>query len=747
MTTTTVPSGQFDHHSEQARDDLAGYYAAFRQGCPVGRSTAHEDGFVYLTRYADIFQVARNDALFSSTRAAAGDKGTAIVIPGGPVFENLQYPLELDPPDQAEYRRLLDLVLSPAEVDALRPMIRAHATRIVNEFIERGSADLVRELTNPLPTAVTLDWLGFPESDMALIGPPVHDLFTSEPGSERAIRAGEGLMYMERRILELIRERKAEPRDDAISRLVRERRADGSEFSEAELLSVIGIAIAGGVDTTTSLTGSVLVHLDDRLDMRQQLIDSPDLLADGTDEFLRMFGSVTSMARTVTTDAEISGCPVKAGERVLVPWFAANHDPEVFADPEEVLLNRDASRHLAFGTGVHRCPGAHLARAMFQEMMTQVLTRLPGYRVDRSGLVGYPSRGIHMGWDVIPATFTPGGRLDPSAVQDRGEAGARARAATSFDVVVDGVDGVADDVVKVSLRPVRGGELPRWEPGAHLEIRLPSGRLRQYSLCGSPADRASYDIAVLREQDGRGGSAELHQAVVPGLTLTARGPRNHFALTDADEYLLLAGGIGITPIIVMLRSVLAAGKQAHLIYGGRTRSSMAFRAEIERLPAAHWTLVPQDEDGIPDFRAAIARTDAGTAIYCCGPPAMITAVQAICDELGVRDRLHVERFTADASLDSRYSEAGNTPFEVELARSGKVLQVPAGRRLIEVVRDALPGIAFDCEKGFCGSCETRVIAGVPEHRDEVLTDQEKRSGASMMICVSRSRSERLVLDL
>jgi cytochrome P450 len=120
---------------------------------------------VYLTRYADVFHVTRNDALFSSTRAATGTTNTAIVIPGGPVFENFQLPMEQDPPDQAEYRRLLDLLLSPAEVDALRPMIREHATRIVNEFIERGSADLVREMTNPLPTAVTLDWLGFPAAD------------------------------------------------------------------------------------------------------------------------------------------------------------------------------------------------------------------------------------------------------------------------------------------------------------------------------------------------------------------------------------------------------------------------------------------------------------------------------------------------------------------------------------------------------------------------------------------------------
>jgi cytochrome P450/ferredoxin-NADP reductase len=746
MTTSPVRSyEEFDHHSPEARDDLAGYYAAFRGKCPVGRSSKHENGFVYLTRYADVFHVTRNDALFSSTRAATGTNNTAIVIPGGPVFENFQFPMEQDPPDQVEYRRLLDLVLSPAEIDALRPMIRGHATRIVNGFIEQGGADLVREFTNPLPTAVTLDWLGFPDEDWERIGPPVHDLFTSAPGSERQMKAVEGFIYMEKRIVELVRDRRVAPRDDAISRLTRERKADGSEFSDADLLSVIGIAIAGGVDTTTSFTGSVLVYLDEHPEMRQALINAPDLLVDGTDELLRMFGSVTTLARTAAVDTEVGGCPIRKGERILLPWFAANHDPSIFPEPEEVRLDRDASRHLSFGTGVHRCPGAHLARAMFQEMMTQVLTRLPEYTVQRDSLVGYPSRGIHMGWDVIPARFPPGPRLDASSVQSR--VGASNRIGDAFDVVVDAVETVADDVIVVTLCAAAGGGLPHWEPGAHLELRLPSGRLRQYSLCSDPADLGSYDIAVLRETDGRGGSAEMHEIATPGLTLTARGPRNHFPLIQAEDFLLLAGGIGITPIIAMLRSALAAGRRAHLIYGGRQSSSMAFRAELEQLPAAHRTLLPQDEQGIPDFRTAIQEAGVETAIYCCGPPAMIAAVQGICDDLGARKRLHLERFTADVNADAMYSVADNTPFEVELARTGTVLQVPADKRLIEVVRDSLPGITYDCEKGFCGSCETRVLAGVPEHRDLVLTEEEKDAGQTMMICVGRACSERLVLDL
>lgn len=736
---------KFDHHSAECRDDIVGYYAAFRESCPVGRSDAHENGFVYLTRYADVFQVARNDAAFSSTRAAGKLEGTAIVIPSGPFGGTMQYPLEMDPPDNVEYRRLLDLILAPAAVDELRPMIARHASRIVDDFIESGSADLVTALTNPLPSAVTLDWLGFPEEDWTRIGGPIHDVFTSEPGSERAARAYAGMAYLEQRIAELIVERRAQPKDDAISLLVQQRKADGSEFTDAELLSVIGIAVTGGVDTTTSLTGSVLVHLDQHPEMKQQLIDAPDLLIDGTDEFLRRYGSVTAMARTVTTDTEIGGCPVKAGERLLVPWFAANHDPAVFSDPEEVRLDRDASRHLTFGIGTHRCPGSHLARAMFQEMIHQVLTRLPDYRVDRDGVVGYASRGNHMGWDVIPATFTPGERVG-NRVSPFTAAGEHV--AGTFDVVLDEIEPVADDVLRVALRSPDGAALPAWAPGAHLEVRLPSGRLRQYSLCGSPTDRQRYEIAVLRETAGRGGSVEFHEVAAPGTRFTVRGPRNHFPLVDADDYLLLAGGIGVTPILAMAASLAARGRSARVVYGGRTRSSMAFADRLSTLAGVECELVPQDELGLPDLRRTIEQSAPGTAIYCCGPGAMISAVQDLCEELGRREDLHVERFAASDEMEARLaSTEGNEPFQVELARSGRVLDVPADKRLIEVVRDVLPGLNYDCEKGFCGSCETRVLSGEPEHRDEVLSEDERDSCRTMMICVSRSRSERIVLDL
>ncbi|WP_217238056.1 cytochrome P450 [Streptomyces sp. AC555_RSS877] len=727
----------FDHHSDEANADPVAYYARLRETCPVGRSAAY-GGFTYTTRYADVARIARDDATFSSARSDHGGQGVGIVIPKGPGLD--QYPIELDPPQSTEYRQLINPLLTPEAVGQLVPMIERHAARVVDGFVELGSCDFVRDLTNPLPAAVTLDWLGFPEEDWAKLAGPIHDIFAAPAGSERAARGAAGLAYMDQRIRELIAERRSAPRADAVSTLVAGRRGDGSEFTVDELVSVIGLLIAGGVDTTTSLTGSTLVHLARHPEQRQRLIDSPDLLDSATEEFLRAFAPSQSMARTVTGDVEVGGCPMHAGDRVLIPWVAANHDPAVFPDPEEVRLDRDASRHLSFGIGSHRCAGAHLARAMFRAMMTQVLTRLPDYRVIEEGLVPYPTRGNQSGWDAAPVIFTPGPRTTAAA-------GAVSALSTPTPLRVTAVRAAAQDVLAVELGLPDGSELPAWRPGAHVELRLPSGRLRQYSLCGDPADATTWRIGVLREPKGRGGSVELHELAGPGATFAVRGPRNHFPLVEAPSYLFVAGGIGVTPVLAMVRAAAGRGTPFTVVYGGRTRSTMAFADELAAVAGDRLTLLPQDEAGLPDLPRLLGGLDTDTAVYACGPAPMLAAVERECARLDLTDRLHLERFAAGDGLETAYDAAENRDFAVQLARTGVTLTVPADRRLIEVLRDAVSGLSYDCEKGYCGACETRVLAGTPEHRDSVLTDEERLAGRTMMICVGRCQGDRLVLDL
>ncbi|MFF5492805.1 PDR/VanB family oxidoreductase [Streptomyces aquilus] len=279
---------------------------------------------------------------------------------------------------------------------------------------------------------------------------------------------------------------------------------------------------------------------------------------------------------------------------------------------------------------------------------------------------------------------------------------------------------VAEGVVQLRLE---GPDLPRWEPGAHLDLVLPSGRVRQYSLCGDPADTSSYTVATRLVEDGRGGSREVHEQLAEGMEIEVRGPRNRFPLVEAESYVFVAGGIGITPVLPMLRA-LPAGADWRLLYCGRSRESMPFVAELEQLDRV--TVVA----GVPDLDAL--EVPEGAAVYCCGPEGLMAAVEERFPQV------RSERFTPRAA-------APGGAFELELRRSGRTLTVPAESSVLAAVRAELPDTLYSCEQGFCGTCQQRVLEGEVDHRDELLTDAERDD--SMLICVSRARSERLVLDM
>ncbi|MEV6643578.1 PDR/VanB family oxidoreductase [Amycolatopsis sp. NPDC051371] len=308
----------------------------------------------------------------------------------------------------------------------------------------------------------------------------------------------------------------------------------------------------------------------------------------------------------------------------------------------------------------------------------------------------------------------------------------------TLDLVVADKEEIADGVVRLTLRAPAGQPLPGWEPGAHVDLLLP-GVVRQYSLCGPPGDTSAYQVAVLREPDGRGGSAYVHDELGAGQPIQVDGPRNHFALVDAKRYLFVAGGIGITPILPMIDRVAEQGREWQLVYGGRTRSSMAFTDDLRR-HEARVTIRPQDEHGLLDLPALLAEPQPDTAVYCCGPEPLLAAVEQHCAGWP-EDALRVERFAPVAD------DGARTAFEVELAGSGRVLTVPADRSILEVVEESGLPVLSSCQEGTCGTCETGVLGGTPDHRDSVLSAAERREGDVMMICVSRSCSPRLVLDL
>lgn len=310
-------------------------------------------------------------------------------------------------------------------------------------------------------------------------------------------------------------------------------------------------------------------------------------------------------------------------------------------------------------------------------------------------------------------------------------------------VVIDRVP-LARDVVALELAATTGRPLPAWDPGAHVDILVAPGVERQYSLCGDPEHRQTWRIAVLREPDGRGGSVAAHGIEV-GRTLRARGPRTnfHFEPLDAgDRVTLVAGGIGITPILPMLRQAAAVGADWTLHYAGRARSSMAFAdALLAEHGADRVRLYPADEGGRLDVTAVVGSRGVGR-IWACGPTRLLEALTAACEgePVGV---LHLERFVPRELPPPVWRGS----FEVEIAASGDVVVVPPERTVLEALEDHGVVTVSSCRTGTCGTCETVVLDGEVDHRDSVLSPSEQLQNMSMMPCVSRSACSRLVLDV
>jgi ferredoxin-NADP reductase len=305
------------------------------------------------------------------------------------------------------------------------------------------------------------------------------------------------------------------------------------------------------------------------------------------------------------------------------------------------------------------------------------------------------------------------------------------------------VSAEADEILSIKCVREDGAPLPSWSPGAHVDVILPSGRVRQYSLCGDPGDSRSYRFAVLRQPAGRGGSVELHGLARTGTQLSIRAPRNNFPLMDASHYLFLAGGIGVTPLLPMVREAERRGRSWTFLYGARTQRALAFSVELARHRNGVLDLVAEDERGRPALEAALANVAATTLIYACGPSAMLMAIESEARRLGLTERLHVERFSAPREDGQQQTD---TAFDVVLLRSGRKIHVPAGRTLGSMLQECGADVSFSCEEGLCGTCETRVVAGIPDHRDSVLSPSEHAANSTMMVCVGRALSPRLVLD-
>ncbi|TQS42030.1 cytochrome P450 [Cryptosporangium phraense] len=401
MTTSGRPETALDVHGAAFRDANYAIYDDLRARCPVAWSTEN-GGFWLLTDYDSVFEATRDDELFTSTPGTnipygAGDRdvGLATVLP----------PIHTDPPLTGAMRALTVRLLSPARAEELEPEIRAIADELIDEFIADGHADLVTQLTTPLPARVILRLLGFVESDWPDWVLVIH---TFIHGNEYGMTREQATDRVTTLIFDELsrREQYDAPPDDLVGSILNGT-VDGRPLTIEEQFGYILLLLFGGMDTTSGLTGNSLLRMIEQPELRQQLIDRPELMRSATEEFLRHGTPTQGLARTVSRDTEWHGVRLAAGDKALLTWAAANRDPQAFECPAEIDLARAPNRHLAFGVGQHRCLGSNLARVMFRVMIEQILTRLPDFALD-----GEPARfddaSAVYALKELPVRFTPG---------------------------------------------------------------------------------------------------------------------------------------------------------------------------------------------------------------------------------------------------------------------------------------------------------------------------------------------------
>lgn len=398
----------FDHTSPEHARATDEILRDLRARCPVAFTEQH-GGYFVLSRYQDVAGSLRDEATFSSKHIPEPLDGVhygGINIPEAPYFNVLA---EMDPPEWNTFRRILTPTFSPPAIEKLIPHVHAFSTECIDDVIESGRIDFVDDLANPVPAKMTMLLLGLPLEDWRGYADPMHKLIFTRPGTPEFDEAVRGQEWMFEAMGRAVADRRANPTGDVLSEIV-ETEVDGYRPTEEEIVKLLFTVISGGVDTTTALLSNAVEYLDRHRDVRQRLIDDPELLPAATEEFLRHFTPVQNVARTIAKDVEIEGTQLCPGDRVLMSFASANFDDDEFPDADAFVLDRSPNRHVAFGMGKHRCIGAALARNEFQAMLEEVLNRMPDYEIDRSGIEQYPSKGIVNGWIHLPATFAPGTR-------------------------------------------------------------------------------------------------------------------------------------------------------------------------------------------------------------------------------------------------------------------------------------------------------------------------------------------------
>ncbi len=720
----SIPSLDIDFYSDAVILDPYPVYAQMRELGPVVYLPQHD--LYALPRYAEVSEVLRQPLRFVSSRGVSPIPEVNDILVGST--------LNSDPPEHDRTRSVTSEPLLPGALKAIEPVLAQSANGLIDVLCARGEFDAISDFAQYLPVTIVAELVGLPvESDQMLKwASATFNLFGTR--NARTAQAFEDLVDLRDFLQEYGRPEKLNEGGWA-KRIFEVGAERGISFETCAQL--MRDYINPSLDTTISATGQIIKFLADHPAQWDLIRADPGLIPNAVDEAVRMATPIRAFTRYVIEDSEIAGHVIPAGKRVIVIYASANRDERKFADPDRFDVTRDVHDHLGFGQGVHMCMGMHLARREII-LLLEALCR----RVTRFELLGEPVVAMNntiRAYSVMPVKVHLAADVRP----DTHAALAEPAAAPWLDVVVTQREDVATDIISLKLASVDGSPLPEHDAGAHVDVYVKSGLIRQYSLTGDPADGSSYRLGILLDPKSRGGSTAIHADFELSRQIRVGRPRNNFPVQwDAAHTVLFAGGIGVTPMLSMAYALEAAGASWEMHYCGRSADRLAFAGELARFGGRvqiHVDSGPKDQQ--LDIDGVLARAAADQHLYVCGPNGFMDFVVHAAERAGWDAAcIHLERFGAEVNTDG-------APFTVVARSSGKSFEVQPGETIAQKLEDNGIHVQVSCQSGVCGTCLTGVVEGMPDHRDLVQTDLEKAANRQISVCCSRSRTKKLVLDL
>lgn len=718
-----TPSLDIDFYSDAVILDPYPVYATLRELGPVVYLPRHD--MYALARYDEVSEVLRQPLRFVSSRGVSPIQKVNDILVGST--------LNSDPPEHDRTRAVTSEPLLPGALKEIEPMLEKAVNGLIDTLCQRGEFDAIADFAQYLPVTIVAELVGLPVDSEQMLkwASATFNLFGTE--NARTDQAFKDLTNLRDFLLEYGRPEKLKEGGWA-KRIFDVGAQRGIPYETCAQL--MRDYINPSLDTTISTTGQIVKFFADHPDQWDLIRKDASLIPNAVEEAVRMATPIRAFTRYAVEDSEIARHTIPAGKRVIVIYASANRDHRKFSDPDRFDVTRDVHDHLGFGQGVHMCMGMHLARREII-LLIEALRR----RVERFELTAEPVVAMNntiRAYARMPVKVHLAAEVLVDAPRDEAP-----EDNPWLDVTVAKRSDAATDIIGLELTSTDGSPLPAYAAGAHVDIYVKSGLIRQYSLTGDPADRSKYRIGVLLDPKSRGGSTAIHTDFKEGQQIRIGRPRNNFPLAEAVSHtILFAGGIGVTPMLNMAYALEAAGASWEMHYCGRTADRLAFTDEMERFGDKVQLHLDSGPAGQKlDIETVLATPASNRHLYVCGPNGFMDFIVNSAAAKGWdTNAVHLERFGAEVNTDG-------APFTVVAQKSGVTFEVHPGETIAQKLEENGIAVQVSCQSGVCGTCLTRVIEGMPDHRDLVQTDLEKASAAQITVCCSRSRTKRLVIDV